>query len=389
MDAGGLPLTLPVLVDMEPSLEVPAAASRAALGRTLQRVTLPIMRPSIFAVFLLALISSLESFEVPLLIGAPGDLHTITTAIYQGIHTGFLPKYGVASAFAVLLLAIVIAPLAYYYRLTSQADRFATITGKGFRPRRLKLGKWRTPLGGWLLIIPASLAAPVLIMLWASLLPVYGAATVGFRAALVRQLPIGLGALRHVGGADEQRADWVLERDHRGGADVHGGVADRPLPGHGTLGARRHDLGSVGLPRDRARDHDPHPVPAPADDSDLRHHLDPRVRVPDPLHALWHAVLPRRHSGDPSRARGMRPHLRRRRPDRAAPDRAAAGVALGGGGMALCLLAHGPRPVAGGPAGWAGQPGGRLRHSRSVEQRRGAERRCQVLAVGVAALGLV
>ena len=63
------------------------------------------MRPSILAVFLLALIRSLESFEVPLLIGAPGNLHTLTTAIYQSIHTGFLPKYGEASAFAVLLLA--------------------------------------------------------------------------------------------------------------------------------------------------------------------------------------------------------------------------------------------------------------------------------------------
>jgi iron(III) transport system permease protein len=141
--------------------------------QTFQRVTLPLMRPSIFAVFLLALIRALESFEVPLLIGAPGNLHTLTTAIYQSIHTGFVPKYGEASAFAVLLLLIVVGPLAYYYRLTKQADRFATITGKGFHPRRLKLGAWRIPLGLWLLIIPVSLAAPLLILVWASFLPVY------------------------------------------------------------------------------------------------------------------------------------------------------------------------------------------------------------------------
>ena len=64
-------------------------------------------------------------------------------------------------------------PLAYYYRVTKEVDRYATITGKGFRPRRLKLGVWRRPLGLWLLIIPLSLAAPILIMLWASFLPVY------------------------------------------------------------------------------------------------------------------------------------------------------------------------------------------------------------------------
>jgi len=166
-------LTLPVLGAMDPSLEEAAATSGADLRHTFQRVTLPLMRPSIFAVFLLAFIRALESFEVPLLIGAPGDLQTLTTAIYQSMHTGFLPKYGEASAFAVLLLGVVVVPLAYYYRLTKQADRFATITGKGFRPRRLKLGLWRMPLGLWLLSIPLSLAAPVLIMVWASLLPVY------------------------------------------------------------------------------------------------------------------------------------------------------------------------------------------------------------------------
>ena len=166
-------LTVPVLSSMDPSLEEAAATSGAGLQETLRRVTLPLMWPSIVAVFLLALIRSLESFEVPLLIGAPGNLHTLTTAIYDSMHSGFLPKYGEASAFAVLLLIIVAGPLVYYYRTTRQVDRFATITGKGFRPRRFSLGAWRWPLGLWLLIIPLSLAAPVLIMLWASFLPVY------------------------------------------------------------------------------------------------------------------------------------------------------------------------------------------------------------------------
>jgi len=166
-------LTLPVLGAMDPALEEAAATSGADVRHTFQRVTLPLMRPSVFAVFLLALIRALESFEVPLLIGAPGNLHTLTTAIYESIHTGFTPKYGEASAFAALLLLVVVLPLAYYYRLTQQADRFATITGKGFRPRRLRLGAWRLALGIWLLIIPLSLAAPLLILLWASFLPVY------------------------------------------------------------------------------------------------------------------------------------------------------------------------------------------------------------------------
>jgi iron(III) transport system permease protein len=166
-------LTLPVLGAMDPSLEEAAATSGADLRQVFQHVTLPLMRPSVVAVFLLALIRALESFEVPLLIGAPGNLHTLTTAIYESIHTGFVPKYGEASAFAVLLLGLVTIPLAYYYWLTKEVSRFATITGKGFRPRRLRLGRWRLPLGLWLLAIPLSLIAPLLILLWASFLPVY------------------------------------------------------------------------------------------------------------------------------------------------------------------------------------------------------------------------
>jgi iron(III) transport system permease protein len=97
----------------------------------------------------------------------------LTTAIYESIHTGFVPRYGEASAFAVLLLGLVAVPLVYYYWLTKEASRFATITGKGFRPRRLQLGRWRLTLGLCLLVIPLALIAPLLILVWASFLPVY------------------------------------------------------------------------------------------------------------------------------------------------------------------------------------------------------------------------
>src|SRR4029077_11089155 len=166
-------LTLPVLGAMDPSLEEAAATAGADLRQVFQRVTLPLMRPSVVAVFLLALIRALESFEVPLLIGAPGNLHTLTTAIYESIHTGFVPKYGEASAFAVLLLGLVAIPLAYYYWLTKEASRFATITGKGFQPRRLRLRALRLPLGLCLLRVSVAFVAPLLIRVGASFLPVY------------------------------------------------------------------------------------------------------------------------------------------------------------------------------------------------------------------------
>ena len=171
-------LALPPLTAMDPALEEAAAMSGARWWQSMLRVTIPLARPSILAVMLLSFIRTLESFEVPLLIGIPGGITTVTTALYRSIHSGFLPRYGDASAYAVLLMAAVAVPLVWYYRLTKESGRYATVTGKGFRPSRINLGKWRWPAGFYVLMIPVSLAAPLMIMLWASFLPIYSSPSV-------------------------------------------------------------------------------------------------------------------------------------------------------------------------------------------------------------------
>jgi iron(III) transport system permease protein len=145
----------------------------ASRRQVLARVTLPLARPAILAVLLLSFIRALEAFEVPLLIGIPGGVVTVTTALYQSIHSGFVPRYGEASAYAVLLTAAVSVPLFLYYRATREGAKFATVTGKGFRPSRIDLGWWKLPCALWVLIVPLSLCAPLLLMLWASFLPLY------------------------------------------------------------------------------------------------------------------------------------------------------------------------------------------------------------------------
>jgi iron(III) transport system permease protein len=166
-------LTLPALGAMDPSLEEAAIMSGASLRQTLVRVTLRLALPSVLGVFMLTFIRAVESFEVPLLIGAPANLQTFTTAIYQTMHKGFVPQYGEASAYAVLLVFVVALPLALYYRATRHAQKYATITGKGYRPALTDLGAWRLPAGIFLLLIPLALLAPLLILFWASFLPIY------------------------------------------------------------------------------------------------------------------------------------------------------------------------------------------------------------------------
>lgn len=166
-------LSLPTLTAMDPALEEAAVVAGARSWQILLRVTLPLALPGLLAVLLVTFIQSLESFEIPLLVGTPGNLQTFTTAIYQTIHRGFVPRYGDASAYAVLLILILALPLSLYYRVTNQTRKYATVTGKGFRPSRIDLGAGRIVAGFYLLLLPILLLAPLAILLWASFLPTY------------------------------------------------------------------------------------------------------------------------------------------------------------------------------------------------------------------------
>ena len=170
-------LALPPLRAIDPTLEEAAAMCGASRWTTIARVSLPLARPALLAVLLLSFIRALEAFEVPLLIGIPGGVVTVTTALYQSIHSGFVPRYGEASAYAVLLTLAVALPIGLYYRATRASARFTTVTGKGFRPARIDLGRWKYPCALWVLIVPLSLAAPLLLMLYASFLPFYASPT--------------------------------------------------------------------------------------------------------------------------------------------------------------------------------------------------------------------
>ena len=124
-------LALAPLRSLDPSLEEAAAMSGASRLITFRRIVLPIAMPSILAVLLLSLIRALESFETPLLIGMPGGVTTLTTALYESIQSGFTPRYGDASAYAIVLIGVVAVPLAFYYRATRDAGRFCDGERKG------------------------------------------------------------------------------------------------------------------------------------------------------------------------------------------------------------------------------------------------------------------
>jgi iron(III) transport system permease protein len=158
---------------MDPSLEEASAVCGARVWQTLRRISLRLILPAFFSVLLLIFIRAFESFEIPALVGLPGDIRVLTTSILLDAQR-MPPTYGRAGAFAVLLMLVVAGTLYFYFRITREAARFHTITGKGYRPALIQLGGWRYVTAGGLLFYSfVLLVLPFLIVLWASLLPFY------------------------------------------------------------------------------------------------------------------------------------------------------------------------------------------------------------------------
>jgi iron(III) transport system permease protein len=66
--------------------------------------------------------------------------------------------------------------LAYLYQraVLLQQERFTTVTGKGYRPRVMELGRWRYPaLALFVLYFFLSVLLPLAVLVWTSLLPNY------------------------------------------------------------------------------------------------------------------------------------------------------------------------------------------------------------------------
>jgi iron(III) transport system permease protein len=156
---------------MDPSLEESSATSGAKPLSTFFQVTLPLAAPAIVSVLIITAVRTVESFEVPALIGLPGGVEVLTSEIWLTITYGLRPKYGAASAYGVLLIAVVAIGIFYYSQLTRSASKYATITGKGLRPRTTDIGPWCIFTTAFVVLLPILIVLPILALLWVSLQP--------------------------------------------------------------------------------------------------------------------------------------------------------------------------------------------------------------------------
>src|SRR4030095_11695738 len=126
---------------MDPALEEAARVHGLGIFRTLRYVTLPLTFPCIIAASIYVFTIGLSAFEVPAIIG--------------------------------MLLVVLALLLSWgYFRMLRFSHRYAVVTGKGYRPRLIELGK-RGWLIAWLFLgsyFFIGKLLPFLLLVWASLL---------------------------------------------------------------------------------------------------------------------------------------------------------------------------------------------------------------------------
>ncbi len=125
-------LLTPALRQMDASFEEAAEMSGATTWATLRRVTIPLLAPAILTAFVLALIRSLEAFEVERVLGVPVNIDVYATRIYDFVSLE-PPLFAQAMALSVVFLTMLFAlGVVYQFYLVRSGDR-ATLGARGVR----------------------------------------------------------------------------------------------------------------------------------------------------------------------------------------------------------------------------------------------------------------
>src|SRR5262245_25569781 len=159
------------LYSMDPALEESARVAGSSNLQVAWRITFPIVRPALLAATMLNFVRAIESFDTPAIIALPARIEVFTTKIYRETIWAFSANQNLAAAYGVSLLVVTMLFVCFYRRLTARSERYVTVTGRGYRPTIIDLGKWRYPaatVAG--LILTLIVVLPFLVMIYVSVI---------------------------------------------------------------------------------------------------------------------------------------------------------------------------------------------------------------------------
>ncbi len=123
---------------MDGALEDAARVHGAGFWYTTRAITLPLILPALLSGALIVLVTSAGLFDVPLALAAPRAIHTIPTDIYAAVQ--YPTDFGYAAALGTLTMVATVLCSMFQQRYV-RSRRFDTVSGKGYRPRPVRLGR--------------------------------------------------------------------------------------------------------------------------------------------------------------------------------------------------------------------------------------------------------
>ncbi len=126
----------PPLREMDASFEDAARVHGASFWYTTRHITLPLVMPAMLSAGLIVFVTSAGLFDVPLALAAPRGIRFMPTEIFAMVQ--YPSDLGKAAAFGMVVLTVTVM-LTLWQRKFLAGRRFDTITGKGYRPRTIKL----------------------------------------------------------------------------------------------------------------------------------------------------------------------------------------------------------------------------------------------------------
>ncbi len=124
------------LRQMDAALEDAARVHGASFWYTLSHITLPLVMPALLSAGLIVFVTSAGLFDVPLALASPRGIRFMPTEIFSMVQ--YPSDLGRAAAFGIVVLTVTIV-LTLLQRRFIANRRFDTVTGKGYRPRQIRL----------------------------------------------------------------------------------------------------------------------------------------------------------------------------------------------------------------------------------------------------------
>jgi len=162
---------------LDPSLEEAAGVSGANRWWTFLRVSMPLVWPAILGGAIYNFMTAISIFEIPAMLGAAGGKAPVLSAeLFYAVRPSESAgdiSYGVAGVYGALIAIPSLGALYCYHRVMTKAHRYGVITGKGYRPREVDLGRFKyLGLGFVILYLMLAVVFPMLVLVWMSLLPI-------------------------------------------------------------------------------------------------------------------------------------------------------------------------------------------------------------------------